>query len=58
MVKQSPHTSWKGHDMLCNDHKHKAHGDAYRILGRASVLRQFGKRKRLSRNDVPRKEEW
>jgi hypothetical protein len=58
VVKQSPHTSWKGHDYMCTNWKHKGHGDAYRILGKVSVLKQFGKRKRLNRHDVPERDEW
>lgn len=58
MVKQSPHTRWKGCP-ICNPHKDTRHGDAYRILGKHSTLRAFGGRtRRLSRKDVPDQEEW
>lgn len=58
MVKSSPHTRWKGCP-ICSEHKHKRHGDAYRVLGKRSTLKSFGgKVRRLSRHDIPDEEEW
>lgn len=43
---------------MCTPWKDKRWGDTYRVLGKASVRRQFTKAKRLSRKDVPRQEDW
>lgn len=35
---------------MCKMHKHAGHGDAVRMP--TAVVRQFGKRKRISRHDL------
>jgi hypothetical protein len=47
MVKQSPHTRWKG-CMLCAPHKHRGNGDAERTPFK--VLKKIGIKRRYSRN--------
>jgi hypothetical protein len=47
MVKQSPHTSWKGCP-VCSPSKHKRNGDAERTPYK--VLRKLGVKRRYSRN--------
>lgn len=48
-----PRTSnrrWKG-CQLCKAHKHAGHGDAVRMPW--SVVKKIGKKRRVSRRDVP-----
>jgi len=50
MVKQSPHTRWKG-CALCKPHKHKRNGDAVRLLT-PGVMRQVGVDARWNRHST------
>lgn len=56
MVKQSPHKRWKGHCMMCAGYL-RGSGWADRRPGR-DLKRFEGRKRRVKRNDVPRKEEW
>jgi hypothetical protein len=37
---------------MCSEHKHKGHGDAYRLLT-PQVMREVGVKRRWNRHDVP-----
>ncbi len=50
MAKQSPHVAWKG-CRLCKPHKDRRAGQAVRQPW--SVLRQVGRRRRVSRHALP-----
>ncbi|MER6917062.1 hypothetical protein ABT354_35920 [Streptomyces sp. NPDC000594] len=47
MVRHSPRQRWKGHDLMCNEHKLKGAGRAARTPWRE--LRKLGHKRRVSR---------
>lgn len=58
MVKQSPHKRWKGHCLMCGEHSIKGTGLSHQRSG-TELKRAFGGRKRrIKRNDIPRRDEW
>jgi len=54
MVKSSPHTQWKKGCPLCSMHKGNRNGDTVRTPW--AVLRQFGVKRRYSRNRLTREQ--